>query len=412
MKIGIGVQHETDSFLSGKKAAESAIQNGQIDRADLILAFCSGQLDAAVFLNGLRSVVGNIPPIIGGSAIGIISNTFLSYTGSPAGIAVIESDALHCHIAAAGDLDKDEKAAGIALGKQLPRDLKEKLLLIFYDSIKQPATRTSPPVMNASPPLIDGLESTLGRNLPIIGAGLLGDYAFKPTIQFCGSYPGTQSVVGAVLSGDFDHYVKIMHGFTPMDGIYHTITRMDGAVIYDVDNTPIVQMIDGRYGDQEWRRQFPVRRLAIGVNMGDKYGDFLESDYINRLIVSILPDNSGIVLFEPDLREGMDIQFMTRDSTNRIFESVKNNSSQLMQQIIADGKKPMFGLYIDCAGRTASSSDTLTEEASEVINVFNQYNTPLLGFYSGVEIAPFIGKSKGLDWTGVLMVITEKGSDV
>jgi len=167
-------------------------------------------------------------------------------------------------------------------------------------------------------------------------------------------------------------------------------------VIYDVDNTPIVQMIDGRYGDQEWRRQFPVRRLAIGVNMGDKYGDFLESDYINRLIVSILPDNSGIVLFEPDLREGMDIQFMTRDSTNRIFESVKNNSSQLMQQIIADGKKPMFGLYIDCAGRTASSSDTLTEEASEVI----------------VEIAPFIGKSKGLDWTGVLMVITEKGSDV
>jgi len=408
MKIGIGVQNETDSFLSGKKAAESAIQNGKIDRPDLILAFCSGQLDAAVFLNGLRSVVGDAAPIIGGSAIGIISNTFLSYTGCPSGIAIIQSDSLRCHIASAGDLDKDEKAAGIALAKQLTFDLKEKLLLIFDDSVKQPATETSPPIMNASPPLIEGVESTLCRNLPIIGAGLLGDYMFQPTIQFCGFYPGTQSVVGAVLSGDFDHYVRIMHGFTPMDGIYHTITRMEGAVIYDVDNIPIIQIIDERYGDQEWRRQFPVRRLAIGVNMGDKYDDFLESNYINRLIVGVLPDNSGIVLFEPDLREGMEIQFMTRDSTNRIVESVKNNSLQLMKQIISDGKKPVFGLYIDCAGRTASSSDTLTEEASEVINVFNQYNTPLLGFYSGVEIAPFIGKSKGLDWTGVLMVIAEK----
>lgn len=86
----------------------------------------------------------------------------------------------------------------------------------------------------------------------------------------------------------------------------------------------------------QWRQQLPIRRLAIGVNMGDKYGDFLESNYINRLIVGVLPDSSGIVLFEPDLREGMEIQFMTRDSTNRIVESVKNNSLQPMKQIIND----------------------------------------------------------------------------
>lgn len=408
MKIGIGVQNEENSELSGKRAAESAIRDGKIDRADLILAFCSGQLDADLFMQGLRSVVGDTAPIIGGSAIGIISNTFLSYTGYPAGIAIIQSDDLKCHIAAAGNLDKDEKAAGMSLASQLPCDVKEKLLMIFYDSVKQPATKTSPPIMNASPPLIEGLESTLCRNLPIIGAGLLGDYMFQPTIQFCGSYVGRQSVVGALLSGDFDYYVRIMHGLTPMDGIYHTLTRMDGDVIYEVDGMPIVQMIDERYGDREWRRQLPVRRLAIGVNTGDKYDDFLESNYINRLIVGILPDNSGIVLFEPDFREGMEIVFMIRELTDQIIESVKNNSSELMKQIISDGKKPMFGLYIDCAGRTASYSSMFSEEASEVINVFNQHNTPLLGFYSGVEIAPFHGNSRGLDWTGVLMVIAEK----
>jgi hypothetical protein len=51
--------------------------------------------------------------------------------------------------------------------------------------------------------------------------------------------------------------------------------------------------------------------------------------------------------------------------------------------------------------------NTKIEEASEVQEVFNQYNIPLLGFYSGVEIAPLLKKSRGLDWTGVLLVLAE-----
>jgi len=31
----------------------------------------------------------------------------------------------------------------------------------------------------------------------------------------------------------------------------------------------------------------------------------------------------------------------------------------------------------------------------------------LLGFYSGVEVAPLLGKSRGLDWTGVLLVFAK-----
>lgn len=78
-----------------------------------------------------------------------------------------------------------------------------------------------------------------------------------------------------------------------------------------------------------------------------------------------------------------------------------------MKQIESDGKKAVWGLYIDCAGRTAEMSNTEIEEASEVQKVFNLYNIPLMGFYSGVEIAPLMGKSRGLDWTGVLIVFAE-----
>jgi len=131
-----------------------------------------------------------------------------------------------------------------------------------------------------------------------------------------------------------------------------------------------------------------------------------EENYVNRLITGTLPDDEGIVLFEPDLEEGTEILFMLR-SPETMMESVRKNSIELMKQIKTDGKAPIFGLYIDCAGRSAAFSETVNEEASEIQKVFNQYNVPLIGFYSGVEVAPLLGRSRGLDWTGVLLVLAE-----
>ena len=47
----------------------------------------------------------------------------------------------------------------------------------------------------------------------------------------------------------------------------------------------------------------------------------------------------------------------------------------------------------------------LQEEAEEIINELNKHNIPLFGFYSGVEIAPMLGRSRGLDWTSVLIIL-------
>ena len=72
------------------------------------------------------------------------------------------------------------------------------------------------------------------------------------------------------------------------------------------------------------------------------------------------------------------------------------------QIIRPDGKISLEGVGdIAVAGRTtAQVADIIREN-------FNQKNIPLLGFYSGVEVAPLLGKSRGLDWTGVLWVMAE-----
>ena len=404
MKVGIGYCNKRDAFDSGRIAASDAVRGGNINNPDLTIAFCSGQLDHEEFSRGVKETVGNTP-VIGGSTIGIITNDDLSYKGYPSSVAIFQLDEIKFQIAAAGGLDKDEKIAGCNLIKELSTTQEDKLLLIFYDSIKVPASPTSPPVMNASPPIIDGIQSILQSNVPIIGAGLVGDYQFSNTQQFCGSNVSEQCVVGALFSGSVNVYHSVMHGCSPVDGRYRKITKMKDSVIYELDGRPIVETIDESYGDQSWREQHPLSLLTIGVNYGERF-QYQEDEYVNRLITGILPDGSGIGIFEPDLEQGMEIQFMLRDG-NMMIESARNNSENLMKNINDDGKIPVFGLYINCAGRTAEQSNVETEEAAEVQRVMNKYNTPLLGFYSGVEVAPILGKSRGLDWTGVLMILAK-----
>lgn len=407
MEVGIGYCNEKDAILSARKVAENAIKNGNIRSPDFVFAFCGGKLDHEAFFSGLQSVVGKEVPIIGGSAIGIITNDYLSYEGCPAGVTIVESDTLQYRFAAVDDLAKDERLAGKKLAEQLSTERDDKLLFMLYDSIKLPATHNRPPVLNVSSPLIEGIEHALRSSVPVVGAGLVGDYAFGPTRQFCSSYVGSQNVVGCMFSGNFVPYVRIMHGCTPLDGVYHTITKIEGAAVYELDGKPIVAILDELYGNQRWQHQNPVNLLTIGKNCGNKFEEPKEGNYVNRLITGVLPNREGIVIFEPDFEEGTEVQFMLRDTT-RMIESAKRNSTALMKQIKEDRRRALFAIYIDCAGRTAGHSNTFTEEALEVQKVLNQYKTPLFGFYSGVEVAPLLGRSRGLDWTGVLLVFAEE----
>ena len=146
--------------------------------------------------------------------------------------------------------------------------------------------------------------------------------------------------------------------------------------------------------------------MRVGIGYWEIMNLPLQNNFVNRLISGVLPDGKGIVLFEPDLKEGTNILFMLRYN-KMMIASARKNSSELLTEIIANGETPVFGLYIDCAGRAAKMSDAITEEASEVQNVFNQHDTALFGFYSGVEVAPLLGKSRGLDWTGVLLFLAK-----
>ncbi len=405
MKVGIGSSDEADGWLAGQRIAQQAVERGGIGKASFGIAFCSLAVDAQGLLAGIQALIGADVPVLGGSAIGVITNDSIAYGEHSSGLLLVEDLDIQVTVSSAAGLDQDEFQVGRALAAQLPL-ASDAATLLFYDSIRQPAAPGRLPVMNSSTPLLRGMAAHLGAQHPIIGGGTIADFHFAPTIQFIGDRVASQSAAALSLRGDFDLSWAIMHGCTLKDGLYYRITKIDGAVIHELDGRPIVEIINEMYGGREWQAQLPIKRLTIGVNQGERFpSEFVEADYVNRLILGVLPDESGIVMFEPDLEVGTEIQFMLRDA-DLMSGSVRANTERLIERLKSEGKRPLWGFYIDCAGRTALFSEALEEEAAELQAIFNREGIPLFGFFSGVEIAPFRNQNRGLDWTGVLAVFS------
>ena len=402
VKAGVGFDDNQNSFEAGNRAAAKALKNIGQQGGSLVLAFCTGKHDYEACFEGIRSEVGDTP-IIGGPAIGVITNDYLGYEGYQVGVTVLPND-LTFDTATAGGLNKGEKKVGLELGRQLSvkRNPREKLALLFYDSIKSPPPPT--PVLNVSSYLIDGFEQGIGTNPPVIvGAGLIGSYAFDRGKQFCGAKVADQHAVAALLSGECFVHTTIMHGCKPMSD-YHTITRVEGPVVYEIDGKSALDVIDSLLGNQDWQKRLPLLLVTLGVNCGEKYTPYNEKNYINRLIVGIIPEKNAIVLFEADFENGTEFQFMRRNS-GLMEESAEKGCREALAYLQKNNQEPFFALYIDCAGRTAGFSGADKEEASIVQKTIGR-DIPLLGFYSGVEIAPLMEKSRGLDWTGVLLLLS------
>ena len=108
-----------------------------------------------------------------------------------------------------------------------------------------------------------------------------------------------------------------------------------------------------------------------------------------------------LVASAPDLVPGMEVQLMRRSLD---FEYVARRTRELLAR--ASGRWPRFALYIDCAGRAGAYCGEDREEAAEVRRALGD-EIPLLGFYSGIEIAAVAGTVQPLDWTGVLCLFSE-----
>jgi hypothetical protein len=185
------------------------------------------------------------------------------------------------------------------------------------------------------------------------------------------------------------------------------ITRIEGATVYELDGQPALPVIEKMLGLPIGGAQGEELSLVatLGQKQGDPFAPYDENSYVNRLILSANAAEGSITLFEPDFERGAMVQIMSRDN-GLMLDSVRRGVA--VANAAAAQHDALLGLYIDCAGRASARSGAPVEEADLVVRGLDA-RIPLLGFYSGVEVAPFADqRSRPLDWTGVLTVLRRR----
>ena len=400
-RAGVGYSENSRSWEAGAEAAAAAMVGADVKQCDLAIVYSTEKHDPAQLRNGLRSVVGPSARVIGGYAVGIITADRLGYEGHQVGVAVIASDSLQIEMFIEQGLPNNEHGVGLALARQInSRKYKgEPNLLLMYDAVKRSAAEGL--ALNMATPFIQGMSEALTSWPPAAGVGMTGSMQWNPTFQWFDDRIEQNTAMALVLAGGVRMDTIIMHGCKP-SGAYHKITKADENVILEIDNRPALEMVAQLLGttpDRSWE-EYPLF-VTLGLNKGDKFAEFKEENYVNRLCMAIDKNRNALVMFEPDLVAGSEVRLMRRSID---FEYIGARAAQLLDGLA--GRNPFLSIYIDCAARASAYCGTEREEAGEIQRSIGS-KMPLLGMYSGVEIAKVGRDMQALDWTGVLCVFSE-----
>jgi hypothetical protein len=402
-RVGIGFSENPDSTAAGAEIARAATDALGGDACDLAIMYSTSRHDPTKLRDGVRSIIGPESRLIGGYAVGVITNDQLAYEGYQVGLAALSSDSLNIDMFIELGLPKNERNVGVALGRQIKEHQYEgdPNILLMYDSINDRPPEGVVLDLNLATPLVEGIEESLGTWPRTAGVGMFGDWQSEPTYQWFDDRVERHSAMALVLSGGVRMDTIIMHGCKPSSG-YHTITKVDNNVVLEIDGKPAIETVAELLGPDSYKswEEYPFF-VTLGVNRGDRFGDFVEEDYANRLVMGLDKDRGGLIMFEPDLKAGSDVQLMRRSID---FKYIGERAQDILKRI--EGRTPFFALYIDCAGRISKYAGTEREEAEEVQKHIGS-KMPLLGMYSGVEIASVGSHMQALDWTGVLCVFSE-----
>ena len=398
MRVGVGYSENPDTMTAGRQAALDALQQaGQNTPCDMVLLFSTARHDAQLLRDAVADVIGNDVPIVGGGAVGAITNDRFGYAGDQIVMAALWLEGVRCDVLSEGGLSGSEEEVGKRLGQKLAAlgTTQESPILLFYDAIDRSKGGMR---MVMATYLLQGLEQGLGFLPDLNGAGLQGDYVASPTRQWTGSEVAEHNALALAFTGDISIDSTIMHGCRPATG-YYTVTKSDEQTILEINGQPALPFIGKLLGSSISPDDYPFF-LILGVNKGDKWGEFDEESYASRLCIAIDRERNGIVMFEPDMVAGTEFQIMYRSLD---LDYMVPRIERLFERL--QGRRPVFALYIDCAGRAAGYGGIDMEDAVMVQKTVNG-RVPILGIYTGVEIASVEGNPRGLDWTGVFCLFS------
>ncbi|WP_255531640.1 FIST C-terminal domain-containing protein [Roseomonas sp. KE2513] len=341
--------------------------------------------------------------VVGGACAGIIVADGSSCSGSEIGMVAFLapeiSPKLQCvDLLAHGDLE-----AGHQLGR-LVRDqhASDAAVLLLYDSVLS----FQPRRLHSAGHLLQGFQAEWPGAMATMGGGLLTDLNLTDGWILLNGEVKRHAALALVFPRSVTADAIILRAARPISSLMR-VTHIVGAEIFTLDGRRALDVVEEHLdAPLTDTASHPSRIMTLGLKLGEQWESGTPDDYVNRLIVTADREKGSVTLFEPDFYEGALVQLMQNDPA-MMLDMARNRVAAAPMRC-EGGRQPFLRLYIDCAGRASAMSGALVEEADVVAEVLPD-DTPFLGFYSGVEIAPLCGRSHPLDWTGVLATYSRVG---
>ena len=222
--------------------------------------------------------------------------------------------------------------------------------------------------------LVRGIEQELGPQVNMFG-GMAGD-----DITFTGTYVFTQDqstdygMAALVLNEDkISLHGMAISGWKPM-GVFRTVTKSEGNLIYSIDGKPALEMYLRFLGKDISSADDQVKFFDL---VGVHYPFQIERENREPLMCNPIgyDKEKGALICESDVAQGSKFRFSTPPDFD-IIETVVNKASELKNETHAEAEAL---LIFSCAGRLSALGPMAQEENEGLSRV---WNVPMAGFYT------------------------------
>lgn len=365
----IGWSTKADATRAGKEAAENAVARLSSRAPSFALVFGSSWFDQAPLLDGVCSVLGELP-LIGGSTAGeIIAEGPMSHSCV---VVLVAAEAAARSVGLGEGIERNAREAGQQAAYAALQSFQgspRRGFLVFGDGLTTDYAQ-----------VLRGVQEVLGTGSLIVGALAGDDLRFTRTHQYINRRVVSGSVVGMLLGGALNMGVGCEHGFTPMSKP-RRITRARANVLYELDQQPAASVYAEYFGKDLMQRMHQQRmaRQAIAYPFGvqTETGD----RWVLRNVTTLQDD--GSLVCSGELPEGAWVQLMI-GSRELTLDAARSAAQQAVRSLNQVGCVLVFDSVVR---RTLLGPQQAAAEVACIRQAIGP-SIPLAGCYTYGEHAP------------------------
>jgi len=395
-KAGVGASHHHNPNVAGHEAAEQALKEATIAKADFVFMFATVGYDQHSLLRAVREATGGAP-LSGCSAEGTINGDEADESNFSVVVMAISSDELQWINGLAKGLSGDSRTVGQRVAQELLSHLSADTigLFVFPDGLNLTLDN-----------FFAGLEENLPseRFLPLWGGGAGNNFSVEtPTYQYCDDEVISDGVSYVLLSGKAQTSWAISHGLIPIGG-ERIVTRSQGNVIHEIDGKPAVEVLKEYLPEHALVEDRDWMHYAVSLALCFKAPSYMkDEEYVVRGVPGVRMADGSITV-QTEVPEGTSLWFSSRDK-EKMTTGLDRMARQIKEQL--GGEKPKLVFQFECM--TRGKTMLREQEKLQLLKQFRQsvsLDAPWAGFYTIGEIGPVEEHNNQHLFTSVVLALS------